>query len=433
MEKIFGTDGIRGVANQGVLGIDFLAKLVPAIVDKHHPKHIVIGKDTRVSGDMLVNCLSGIFNAYGVDVTIVGLVPTPAISYITKNCDFDLGIMVSASHNPYQDNGIKIFNRNGLKLSTVEEDGITDIIGRARSKQVTHKEIGTTEYKPELLETYEEFVCNLFDGLDLSDFNIVVDCANGSFSALSERIFKKFDANVDMIFASPNGVNINDNCGVVYPGNLSMEVKKRQSSLGIAFDGDGDRVLICDENGKTIDGDHLIGFLAAHSDKVKSVAITEISNFALDKFLKSIGVKSIRTKVGDKYVSQEIVAGKADLGGEKSGHIVLNSELKTGDGLIAALTILKYLKGQDGEVSAELRPFELAPSLSKNLSVKDKALFSDDFLSKLSCEYSSDNVRTLVRKSGTENVIRILVEGVNMADLEQVMTKTEEEIRSYAG
>ena len=432
MEKIFGTDGIRGVANQGVLGIDFLAKLVPAIVDKHHPKHIVIGKDTRISGDMLVNCLSGIFNAHGVDVTIIGVVPTPAIAYIAKTNNFDLGIMISASHNPYQDNGIKIFNRNGLKLSTSEEDGITDIIGRARSKPVTHKDIGITDYKPELLATYEKFVCDMFDGLDLSDFQIVVDCANGSFSTLAEKIFKKFDADVAMVFDTPNGANINDNCGVVYPGNLSMEVKKRQASIGIAFDGDGDRVLICDENGKVVDGDHLIGFLAANIDKAKGVAITEISNFALDKFLKSIGIKSMRTKVGDKYISQEIVAGNASLGGEKSGHIIMNSDLKTGDGLIAALSVLKYLKGQEGDISAELRPFELAPSLSKNLSVKDKNAYSDDLLAKLSSEYSSDNARTLIRKSGTENVIRILVEGSEMEYLKATVNKIEEIIMNYA-
>lgn len=427
MEKIFGTDGIRGVANIGTLQIEFLLKLVSAITDKFHPKKIIIGKDSRISGDMLMYALSSIFNSHGVNVVTTGLISTPALAYITMFDEFDLGFMISASHNPYQDNGIKIFNKNGIKLSEKEELSICDMIHFTSSKLATHAAIGITQHNTNLIKKYENFIETTFSNLDLSSYKIVVDCANGSLSELAKNILSKFSDNIVYIFTSPNGININDNCGVVYPTKLASEVLKQEADFGIAFDGDGDRVLFCDENGEMVDGDQIIGLLARESKSIDTVAITTMSNLALDKFLASIGINTIRTDVGDKHIAQEIIAKRAQMGGEKSGHIIVNKGLNTGDGIISALSVMEILKTLDYPASISLRPFELYPSIQKNVPTQDKSVIDTREFTKFLEPYLADQtVRILVRKSGTENVIRLLAEGQDISKLQQILGEIEQ-------
>ena len=427
MEKIFGTDGIRGLANSGTLQIQFLLKIVPAIVDKYRPKKIIIGKDSRISGDMLVYALSSIFNSYGVNVVTTGLISTPALAYVTLNNDFDLGIMVSASHNPYQDNGIKIFNRNGVKLSENEEAIISDMVNLSTAKLATHSSIGTTINDFHLVDQYKDYVVSAFKHIDISNYKIVVDCANGSLSYLAQDILSEFSNNIVYTATTPNGVNINDNCGVMYPNSLAGEVTKQEADFGIAFDGDGDRVLFCDEKGKIVDGDQLIGFIAKELPNIDTVAVTKISNFALDQFLSSIDIKTTRTEVGDKYITQEIIAKKAQIGGEKSGHIIVDKKLKTGDGLVSALSVMEHLATLSGPASTNLRPFELYPSLQKNIATQDKAIVDTKEFKEFLAAYSNDqHTRVLVRKSGTENVIRVLVEGQDVAKLNKILEEIEQ-------
>ncbi len=427
MAKIFGTDGIRGLANDGNLSIDFFLKLVPAVLEGRSVKRVVIGNDTRISGSMIVNALSSIFNAYSVNVSLVGCVPTPSLSYITKQHSFDIGIMVTASHNPYQDNGIKFFNSYGQKFSIKDEEQIVGYLNKNSKRTTTHSEIGTTIYSKDSIQEYIKFITDTFDGLDLSDLRIVIDCANGAFSDLIKEALNVFSANVTYLSNTPNGININDNCGVIYPLGLSNEVRQNKADLGIAFDGDGDRVLICDENGDIVDGDHLIGFIAKYTDKIDRVAITETSNLAIDAFLSKLGVKVIRTAVGDKFISALVASGEATLGGEKSGHIIVNEKQPTGDGLLVALTVISLLKTTKKRASLVMRPFELAPSVSRNVLVNDKSVVESKAMKdKLASYANDDTIRVLVRASGTENVIRIIVEGKDSSKIKLVADELEE-------
>lgn len=409
-----------------MLSIESLMRIVPAVIDKFFPKRILIAKDTRISGDLLMYSIAAIFNSYGVNVTSIGVAPTPAVSYLTQMCDFDLGIAISASHNPYQDNGIKIFNKNGVKLSTQDEEKISEILNRAKVALATHGEIGTTAIDGSLLSKYVEFITSHFE--KIPNMRIVVDCANGAFSRIAKDVFSKFGNEIIYVACEPNGVNINDNCGVMYPNNLSKEVRKHQADIGIAFDGDGDRVSICDEKGDVVDGDHLLGFLAVKLADVKSVAVTQASNIALDDFLSTAKIKVVRTDVGDKYIANEIQKGNASFGGEKSGHIIINSDLKTGDGIFVALSVLTLLP-DNAPISESLRLFNLYPSIHKNIKVKDKAVIDSPNIQDLLRQLSVDkSYRILARKSGTEKVIRVIVEGKEQEVANEIASLIEKEI-----
>lgn len=426
MKNIFGTDGIRGVANEGMLSVESLTHIVPAVIDKFFPKRILIAKDTRISGDLLMYSTAAILNSYGINVTLIGVAPTPAVSYLTRMCGFDLGVAISASHNPYQDNGIKIFNKNGTKLSTQDEEKISDIINRAKVTPATHGEIGITTIDEGLLTKYVEFITSHFE--KIPNMRIVVDCANGAFSHIAKDIFSKFSNEIIYVACEPNGININDNCGVMYPNNLSKEVRKHQADIGIAFDGDGDRVLICDEKGDVVDGDHLLGFLAVKLADINSVAVTQTSNMALDDFLSTAEIKVVRTDVGDKHIADEIQKGNASFGGEKSGHIIINSDLKTGDGLFVALSVLTLLP-DNTPISNSLRLFDLYPSVHKNIKVKDKGVIDSPHMQNFLRQLSEDKAyRILVRKSGTEKVIRVIVEGEEQELANEIASLIEREI-----
>lgn len=432
MENVFGTDGIRCVANDKYLTVDFLSKLVPAIVDRFRPKCVVVCHDSRISGGMLSHLVAALFSSYGVHVSLADVMPTPAIAYVTKTGGFDLGIMISASHNPYQDNGIKIFNKNGQKLSKAEEVAISELIDRNTMKLATHNGVGSIVYDADLLESYKKYIVEQYKQLKSIKRTIVIDCANGSMSAVAEDIMHRIGLNVTVINNTPNGININDNCGAVYPNRVAIEVIKSNADIGFAFDGDGDRLIVCDEKGNPVDGDHIIGFLATNIEGVNNVAITEMSNIGLDIHLRTLGIATLRTHVGDKFITKEIISGNADFGGEKSGHIVFNNDVCTGDGLVSALNILDCLRETNKPVSESVRMFKLTPSVSENIKVQDRELITEDILHKIrSSVQCADDMRVLIRKSGTENIIRVLVEGEDEDLIATTIEKIRVEIRKY--
>lgn len=427
--KIFGTDGIRSLAGEYPLNIEFLMQLVPALI-KTFPNisKILLARDTRLSGPMISYCLAGIFSNYGIDILDAGVMPTPSLPPLIKSTNSSLGIMISASHNPFEDNGIKIFNQNGFKL-TIEQETIIEshLLDSTVLKRSTHKNIGNI-FQQNLEEQYISFIDNQFKNMDLSKFRITVDSANGAMSQIASKVLKKFGATVYEISNTPNGTNINDKCGVMHPENISNFTKKQKADLGLAFDGDGDRLAICDENGEIINGDHLIGFLASKSEYINSVAITIMSNLGLENFLKKLGKTVIRTPVGDKFIANKIINNEAQFGGEPSGHIILGKYSNTGDGLIAALETLNCLLKIQQPISKSIRQFKLLPFVQKNIKVNDKNIADSIEIKNLVNKYLTPNIRIVLRKSGTENLIRILVEGENYSEISNILEKLENEL-----
>lgn len=428
--RIFGTDGIRGPAGKYPLDLDFVKLVVPSIIYVLKPTLVVIAQDTRISGSMLCNALASNFAAYGIDVVNVGVMPTPSVPCLMDKVSADLGIMVSASHNPFEDNGIKIFDRNGFKLTKEQECEIEKNIG-LELPYSTHENIAQIRIV-DCKDIYKDFLKKSVPQLDLSKFKIVVDSANGAMSEIAANIFESFNAEVISIADSPNGININQNCGVMFPHALCEEVTKNHADIGIAFDGDGDRVLICDENGEIVNGDHLIGFLAQNLEyEISTVAVTVMSNFGLEKFLNKIRKHVIRTPVGDKFIAHKIINGEAQFGGESSGHLIIGRDSQTGDGLLAALKILESLKGLRIPASQATRPFELCPFIQKNIKVDDKNIADDTEIKKIVENFSAtDSVRIVLRKSGTENLIRLLVEGDNISEISDIAKKIEDKFLS---
>lgn len=424
--KIFGTDGIRGLAGKHPLDLDFIMLVVPSIISVLRPTLVVISQDTRISGGMLCNALASNFAAYGVDVINVGVMPTPSVPCLMAETKADLGIMVSASHNPFEDNGIKIFDKNGFKLTKEQELEIEKSLGKKLPYSL-HENIGRIRFV-DCKNIYKEFLKKTVSKLKLSKFKIVVDSANGAMSKFAADIFRSFSADVVSIADSPNGININQACGVMFPQTLCAEVVKNRADIGIAFDGDGDRVLICDENGEIINGDHLIGFLAQNLEyDISTVAVTVMSNLGLEKFLEKIGKHYLRTPVGDKFIAHKIINGEAQFGGESSGHLIIGRYSQTGDGLLAALKILECLENLQTSVSQAARQFELCPFIQKNIKVKDKNIADNAEIKKMVGDFAASGlVRIVLRKSGTENLIRLLVEGNNLSEISDISEKIEE-------
>ena len=432
MKKLFGTDGLRGTANVYPMTIDVCRKLAQAIYKKFlshdlKRKTVFIGKDTRISGDIFEHSLAAEFCAMGVDVKLLGVIPTPAVSILTKKFGADLGIMVSASHNPYNDNGIKLFNSLGLKLSDEDEIELenlifnheedhavsNDKIGRAICDHMAHK-----VYQDEIERNFS------FDKEVTDKLNIVVDSSNGALSKIAPWIFQNLGFNVVSLFDNPNGVNINENCGVTHPEVLSRAVINNNADFGIAFDGDGDRVLICDETGQMLNGEDILAILSLEGNH-KEVVSTIMANFGFEKYLERRGIKLTRTNVGDRYISEYLRYNSADLGGEPSGHIIIKSHAPTGDGLFSGLKAIEMML-RSGKKFSELRLFNPSPSVNKNVKVTDKFVIEDERIKKIieNCRSElSGRGKLIVRPSGTEPLIRITAEGENPDQLEDIVEK----------
>jgi phosphoglucosamine mutase len=445
--KYFGTDGIRGTANKFPMTAEIALKVGMAVGAKFtkgkHRHRVVIGKDTRLSGYVIESALTAGFAAVGMDVFLVGPVPTPAVSMLTKSLRADIGVMISASHNPYHDNGIKIFDQNGNKLNDELEEEIEKLIdGNISSHLADSQNFGKAQRIDDAKGRYIEFVKNTFPkNQTLSNLKIVVDCANGAAYSIAPTIFRELGATVISIGVEPNGFNINENCGSTNPSYLCQKVIEENADIGIALDGDADRILVVDEKGKIIEGDKIIALIAEklHNEgslKKDTVVITQMSNMALEKYFEYIGISSIRSKVGDRYVLEEMRKNDCNFGGEQSGHIVLSDYSTTGDGLIAALQILSTVTKSKKKTSKIFDLFELMPQVLKSVKIKGKNNPLENQEVKKLIEQETKKLgnkgRVLVRKSGTENLVRVMAEGENKKIIEEVVEKICKKIISFS-
>lgn len=444
MRKLFGTDGIRGKANSGYLTAETALKLGMAagsLFKRGDHRHIVvIGKDTRLSGYLLEPALTAGFIAVGMDVLLVGPMPTPAVAMLTKSMRADIGIMISASHNLYDDNGIKIFDPDGGKLSDEIEMKIEERIftNNFSSYLASSEELGRARRIEDAPGRYIEFIKNTFPkGLTLEGVKIIIDCANGAAYHLGKTIFKELGANVEAIGVNPDGFNINADCGSTSPAQLIKAVLDKGADIGIALDGDADRLLIVDEKGKVIDGDQVIAAVAKYlkdNNKLSSnkLVVTHMSNMGIEIFARSEGIKLIRTDIGDRYVAKAMRECGANLGGEQSGHVILSDYITTGDGLVTALQILAVACLNKQPISVICNKFTPYPQILKNVPCSKKISMTDERLVTQIDELRKQHGgRILVRKSGTENLIRIMVEMEDFAKAEKITAQIVSFIEEY--
>jgi phosphoglucosamine mutase len=433
--KLFGTDGIRGVANQDPMTAEVALRLGQAVAQRfRHPSRpgrIVIGKDTRLSGYMLESALvAGIVTA-GADVMLVGPLPTPGIAFITSSMRADAGMVISASHNPYQDNGIKIFAADGFKLpDEVEADlerRMRDIAAGAGGGLAEAGAIGKAVRIEDARGRYVQFLKHAFPReLTLDGVKIVVDCANGAAYQVAPRVFEELGAEVHTLGVTPDGRNINDGCGALHPEKLAVEVKRVGAHLGVALDGDADRLILVDETGTVVDGDQVMAILGTRmlvrgALPGKTVVATVMSNLGLERALAAKGGKLLRTAVGDRYVVEAMREGGFLLGGEQSGHIVFLDHATTGDGMVAALRVLAVMGQEERPLSELGRAMVRYPQVLLNFSVARKRPFDEmpsvqQVISKIEGDLGAEG-RVVVRYSGTESKARVMIEGQDLGNI----------------
>ena len=450
-KKLFGTDGIRGRANQFPLNVEMITKIGMAIGAvlrrKGHRNNIVIGKDTRLSGYMIENALTAGLNAVGIDVLLLGPIPTPGVAMLTKSMKCDIGIVISASHNPYYDNGIKLFDSNGVKFPDEIEKQIEDCLavncfmGFLAEDDKLGKRTVSEHYLYQ--QRYIQFLKNTFPReLTLDGIRIALDCANGAAYMIAPTILEELGAKVYVIGNQPNGVNINKECGSTDIRKLQKLVVEKECDIGIALDGDADRIIIVDENGQEIDGDKIIGLVAKkmierNELRGQTVVLTQMSNLGLEKYLNSLGLNVIRTKVGDRYVAEKMREGNFNLGGEQSGHIILGDYSTTGDGTLVALQVLSMLVKEKGKKISEITNlYQSVPQLLKNVEFdKNKGNpLEEESVKKVieKCEEKlKGNGRLLIRKSGTQPLIRVMAESEDPKIMENVVNDIVAEIQKY--
>ena len=422
MRKYFGTDGIRGIAGES-LTADLSFKVGKALgklltEKKEHPK-VIIGRDTRISCDMIEQALTAGLTSTGVNVMTVGTIPTPAIAYLTKTIETDSGIMISASHNPYQDNGIKIFGPDGFKLTDDQELEIEHLIDNTDEiKNASFEKIGKLYSGNELTQKYIQHIKQSISG-DLSEIKIALDCANGATTGVAPFIFGDLEADIETIGCKPNGININDNVGSTKIDTIANFVKENNVDVGFAFDGDGDRVLAVDSKGNIVDGDKIMFILAKHLKeqgelKDNMVVSTVMSNIGFYKAIEENGLQSVKTAVGDRYVVEEMRKNDYSLGGEQSGHIVLMNYATTGDGILTAVKLANIIKTSGKSLEELASEVSIYPQKLVNIKVIDKKSAMEDVEILAECEKVEKelegNGRILLRASGTENLIRVMVE-----------------------
>lgn len=427
MRKYFGTDGVRGKANIFPMTADFALKLGMAaakIFKNGNKKHkIVIGKDTRISGYMFENAIVSGICSMGVDAIIVGVLPTPAIAFITRSLRADAGVVISASHNLYYDNGIKFFSSDGFKLPDMLEIEMERLLDENLEFE-SFEDVGKAYRIETAIGRYVEYAKASFDKrYDLKGLKIVLDCANGAAYKVAPMAISELGADIVVINDRPNGKNINENCGAVYPDQLCQTVKDVKADVGISFDGDADRVIFCDENGELVDGDLILGICAKDmkSEGIlnkNTIVATVMSNIGFEKSLKREGINVVRSQVGDRYVLEEMLKGGFNLGGEQSGHIIFLDYNTTGDGLISALQLLKVMVKTRRPLS-ELKSFiSLYPQVLENVDVHYKRPLDEMKGTLKKIKYIEEKLkgqgRIFVRYSGTENKLRVMVEGEDL-------------------
>ncbi len=449
MGRLFGTDGARGVANSQLtceiaLEIGRAAAYV-LTKEQHHKAKIIIGKDTRISSDMLESALTAGLCSMGADAILLGVVPTPAVAYLVKEYNADAGIMISASHNPVEYNGIKIFNRYGFKLDDSIQDEIEAIIldKAVELPTIIGGELGNVTTCSSAKKDYVNHIINSIDS-GVGGIKVAIDCANGSASATAHELFNSIDANCRFINCEPDGVNINENCGSTHLEPLIKYVKENRCQVGLAFDGDADRCLAVDENGNVVDGDHLLAifssYLKGKGELSGDVVVgTVMSNMGLGEFAKQNDIKFVATAVGDRYVLEEMLEHGYAIGGEQSGHIIFSKHATTGDGQLTGvqlLNIMRRWKMPLSELSACMMDY---PQVLKNVRLSGKVTtpFTEDSDIMAAIKKAEDilgeNGRVLVRASGTEPLIRVMLEGKDSELLEKLSTEIADIIKQKRG
>ena len=444
--KYFGTDGIRGTANEGAMTAETALRVGMAAGRVfrcgEHRHRVVIGKDTRLSGYMLEPALTAGFTSMGMDVFLFGPLPTPAVAMLTRSLRADLGVMISASHNSYQDNGIKLFGPDGFKLSDEIELEIEHLIDNGLADNLaSSRDLGRAKRIDDAQARYIEHVKHSFPrDLTLEGLRIVVDCANGAAYKVAPAVLYELGADVVPVGVAPDGFNINEDCGSTAPQRMCATVRERRADIGIALDGDADRLIICDENGHIIDGDQIMALIArswkaAGRLSAPGIVSTVMSNLGLERFLKTLGLDLVRTQVGDRYVVEHMRNHGYNVGGEQSGHIVLKDFGTTGDGLVAALQVLAVLKATGQPVSKLCHLFDPLPQLLKNVRFKKgEPLKEKDVVAAIreGEERLGAKGRLVIRKSGTEPLIRVMGEGDDEALLKSVVRDICSAIESHA-
>ncbi len=449
MRKLFGTDGIRGVANVDPITSEMALKLgrAAAHIFKHKSgqHRIIIGKDTRLSGYMLESALTAGICSFGVDVLLSGPIPTPAIAFLTRSMRADAGIIISASHNPFEDNGIKFFSKEGLKLPDEMEAQIEQLItsGEIDHIRPTAHDIGKAHRVDDAEGRYIEFVKNsLSKGLDLQGFKVVIDCGNGALYKIAPIVFQELGADVIVLNNKPDGTNINRNCGALYPAELQKEVVAHCADMGVAFDGDADRAVFVDENGKVVPGETILATFALALKEENRLAgntlvTTEMSNKGIEKPLRDKGISVMRVAVGDRYVLERMLSGGYNFGGESSGHTIFLDYNTTGDGLITALQLLSLMRKKGQPITKLTCQTALFPNIQVNVKVREKMPLHEipglkQVMSKAESRING-NGRLLVRYSGTENALRVMVEGEDHAVISEIANDLTSVVKEQIG
>ncbi|HUJ48047.1 MAG TPA: phosphoglucosamine mutase [Rhizomicrobium sp.] len=441
--KLFGTDGVRGPANSHPMTPEIVMKVGMAagrlFTRGEHRHRVVIGKDTRLSGYMIESALVSGFTAVGMDVFQFGPLPTPAVAMLTRSLRADLGVMISASHNPYHDNGIKLFGPDGNKLSDEMELKIEALMANGLEKGLAPpNRLGRAKRVDDSQARYIEFVKGTFPKqLRLDGMRVVIDCANGAAYKVAPEVLWELGAEVFKIGVSPDGFNINQDCGSTATDAMRAKVREMRADFGIALDGDADRVVMADEKGRIIDGDQILALIArswSKSGDLKGGGVvgTVMSNMGLDRFLTGMKLKLARAAVGDRYVIEQMRKGGFNVGGEQSGHIILSDFSTTGDGLVAALQVLAVLAADGKPASEAAKLYEPMPQILENVQFRNGSPLEDAKVKSLieaSTARLNGKGRLIVRKSGTERVIRIMAEGEDEGELRDVVRGLAEIVR----
>lgn len=432
MERMFGTDGVRGIANEELtaeLAYNLGRAGAYILTEGAHKPKILVGKDTRISGDMLEAALIAGILSVGAEAVILGIVPTPAIAHLTRKYGADAGIMISASHNPVEYNGIKFFDERGYKLSDELEDEIQRVIESSFKGILSPvgSSIGKSSYEVGALNDYIEFAKSTI-GVSLKGLRVALDCANGASYKAAVKTFRDLGAEVYVINDNPDGTNINEKCGSTYPEELMDYVIRKECDVGFAFDGDADRCLAVDEKGNLINGDYILTICAKYLKNINrlkddTLVVTVMSNLGLDIACKDIGIKTLKTKVGDRYVLEEMIEGKYVLGGEQSGHIIFLDYNTTGDGLVTALQMSAILKKEKKTLSELCSIMKELPQVLANAVVPNnkKNIYLEDEEIKAEIagieEKLKEKGRVLIRPSGTEPLVRVMLEGEDQEEI----------------
>ena len=445
MRKYFGTDGIRRIANTELTPelVYKVAKAGAYVLSKHtdHTPTILIGRDTRISGTLIESAMTAGFLSYGANVKLLGVLPTPAVAYLTRKLKADASVVISASHNTFEFNGIKFFSNKGTKIPDSLEEEIEEVMDSGKLDELTAKneKIGISEYSLDLVNEYIYFFRKNFDdNIEKhlkDDFEVAIDTANGATYAVADRIFKELGIKHRIINNNPDGININENCGSTHLEGLKKFVIENKMSLGIAYDGDGDRCLAIDENGNEIDGDKLLAIISSNLRKKgklnkDTIVATVMSNLGLNKYTEKNGLQLIQTKVGDRYVLEEMLKEGYNLGGEQSGHVILLDYNPTGDGILTSLMLIQTMLEENKKASELASIIKLYPQVLINAKVNSDKKYDyekDEDIKKAISEVEEEfagNGRVLIRPSGTEPLVRVMIEGED----QKYITKRAEEI-----